>query len=271
MKRPLTFVKQLVLRYFDHGCGRTGAALAYYSLFSLFPFLFFLSQLLGLLNLQPITLSEELARIIPSGAIDFFNAYLEHVADRGSGGMLALGLITTLYFPMRAVVFLMQTVSKGYDVTPHRTVIKEYMISFLVTLLLGFMVFLSLVFILLGSRALTYLSGAFSISPQFIAIWGWLRFLALGILLFFVLSFLYQVSAGKKFAWRYVFPGAGAAIVAWIIISAGFSFYVNHFANYSVVYGSLGTVIVLLIWLFLSSVTIVMGAELNGLLMQRKK
>ncbi len=269
MKQLLTFPRALISRYFDHGCGRTGAALAYYLLFSLFPLLFFLSQLIGLLNIPPIDLSSTLGRVIPSGAIELFNSYLSHVTDRGSHGLLAVGLVSTFYFPMRAMAFLMQVVGKAYSVEPHRSILREYLVSFLLTLLLGLVIVLSLLFILFGRSALTYLSGVLPISPEFISIWNWLRFLALGALLFAVLCVLYGVSVGRRVPVRFLFPGAGASILAWVLISAGFSFYVDNLADYSVVYGSLGTVIVLMVWLFLGSVTIVMGAELNGALLER--
>lgn len=269
MKQLLTLPRALISRYFDHGCGRTGAALAYYLLFSLFPLIFFISQLIGVLQIPPIDLSSALGRVIPTELVELLNSYLTHVADRGSGGLLALGLVTTFYFPMRAMVFLMQVVGKAYSVESRRGILKEYGVSFLLTLLLGLVILLSLVFILFGHRLLTYLSSTLPISPEFISVWNWLRFLALGVLLFGVLCVLYCVSTGRKVPFRFLFPGAGVSILAWVLISAGFSFYVNNFADYSGVYGSLGTAIVLLVWLFLGAVTIVMGAELNGLLLER--
>ena len=98
--------------------------------------------------------------------------------------------------------------------------------------------------------------------------WNSLRFVILALLLFATLGILYAMSQDRRQPALYIVPGTLCALVAWMLLSMGFSFYVENFANYSVIYGTLGAVIVLLIWLFLSAATLIMGAEVNGMIQE---
>ena len=108
--------------------------------------------------------------------------------------------------------------------------------------------------------------------PAFAAeMWARLRFPVAAVAGYFALFFLYALAQDGRQPWRNIWPGTLAALGAWLLISWGYAVYVNDFANYSVLYGSIGTVIVLLIWLNLTALVLIMGAELNGTLISLRK
>ena len=102
-------------------------------------------------------------------------------------------------------------------------------------------------------------------------LWGQLRFPVVAVVANFALLFLYGLAQDDRQPWRNLLPGTLLALAAWMVLSFLYSLYVDNFANYSVLYGSIGTIIVVLIWLYMSAIVLIMGAELNGTLMILRK
>ncbi len=270
-KRIVIFVRLLIQRYFHDEIGRAAAALTYYLLFSFFPLIIFVSGILSYSSLSPALIADELENLLPAVVIDLFAAYLQHINEAQSLQIVLFGLIFSFYFPMRAVSFIMRSVNRAYRIKEKEPVFRHYVSVFLYTLVvMG--TFLSALFLLtFGSSLMTHFATSFRISPGFIRVWSSLRFLVLGLLLFLVLCLLYRLSARSLAPMRYNMPGALAALVSWMAISLGFSYYVENMANYSLLYGSIGAIIVLLLWLYFSAVTILMGAEFNHVLLMMRR
>ena len=126
---------------------------------------------------------------------------------------------------------------------------------------------LTLALVTVGRQVLEF-AGRFVVVPRaFIDLWSDMRFLVLGGVMFAAVGLLYAAAQDSRQPARNVVPGAIIALIGWMVVSAAFSFYVENFANYSVIYGTLGTVIVLMMWLNLSAVMLIMGAEVNGALL----
>ena len=130
---------------------------------------------------------------------------------------------------------------------------------------------LTLLLSTLGKHVLSYINyllpeNVMRFSDYFLGIWQYLRFVPIGLLMFAALGTLYAVALDKKQPAKSLRPGIVFAMIAWMIVSVGFSFYVENFANFSVVYGTLGAVVVLLMWLYMTAVILIMGAELNATL-----
>jgi len=107
---------------------------------------------------------------------------------------------------------------------------------------------------------------AVQLSSFSLTMWQYLRFLPVAFLMFIALATLYAAALGKRQPIKEIWPGIAFAMVAWVLVSICFSFYVNRFANYSVIYGTLGAVIVLLMWLYFTALILIIGAELNAVL-----
>ena len=263
---PGKFLTKTIERYFLHGVAQEAAALAYYLLFMIFPLLIFLSSLLGLLELDISGITNSLDALLPSGVVDVVESYLSYVSQTSSRTMLWFGLVFTVYFPMRAADCLMIAVRRAYHLPRPKNQVLYMMKVLLYTVFLLVTIALTLALVTVGRQALEF-AGRFVVVPEaFIELWTDLRFLVLGGVMFGAVGLLYAAAQDSRQAARNVVPGALAALVGWMVVSASFAFYVENFANYTVIYGALGTVIVLMMWLNLTALMLIMGAEINGVL-----
>ena len=272
-KAFLSLLRQVLLRslkrYFAHDVGQQAAALAYYLLFSLFPFLILLSSILGLLQLDISSILNTLEPVLPPEVLELIKMYLFHVAEAFHPAMLWFGVVFSLWFPMRAVRCLMRAVRRAYHLgKPGRPL--RYMAKILVyTVLLLVTMMATLTLMTAGRRVLAMMSAALSIRLPlgFVEVWSILRFAVLAVLVFAAVGGLYAMAQDIRQPGRAIVPGAVFALSLWMALSAAYSVYVENFSNYSAIYGALGTVIVLLIWLYLTAIVLVMGAEVNAILL----
>ena len=268
--RFLRGVYLLARRYLRHNVGAQSAALAFYLLFMLFPFLIFLSALLGLLQLDVAGILRALGEFLPAQVVDVVEVYLTYVGSSPSPQLLVFGLVFSIYFPMRATNALMRSVRTAYHLGPAHGVV-QVLKTLLYTVLLIAAIALTLVLMSVSDRLLAYCVANFGL-PVFIAeLWAKLRFPLAAVVGYFALFLLYALAQDGRQPWRNIWPGTLAALAAWMGLSWLYAWYVEHMAHYSLLYGSIGTVIVLLIWLNLSATALIMGAELNGTLISLRK
>jgi len=258
--------------FFEHNVGKNAAALAYYLLFALFPLLIFLSNLLGLLDLNVTAITQSLQSFLPSDIVGLIEAYLDHVSHTSSHVLLWFALVFSIWFPMRAVKGLMDDVRQAYHLgKPQRPIIYAFR-QLIYTIVLLIVIALTLFLSTMGEQVLGYINrllpeNILNLSDHLLSLWQYLRFVPVGLLMFAALGTLYAASLDKRQPIRQTIPGITAALVSWMVVSIGFSFYVENFANYSLIYGTLGAVIVLLMWLYITAVILILGAELNAALL----
>lgn len=261
----------MVQRYVRHRVAVQSAALAFYLLFMIFPFLIFISALLGLLQLDVAAILQALEELLPKEIVDFVGMYLVYVGRNPSPQLLVFGLLFSIYFPMRATNSLMRSVRTAYHLGPPSGAVTHVLKTLLYTVMLIVTIALTLTLMTVGDRLLAYAVANFRL-PVFVAeLWARLRFPVAAVVGYFALFFLYALAQDSRQPWRNIWPGTLAALAAWMGLSWLYAWYVEHIAHYSLLYGSIGTVIVLLIWLNMSAITLIMGAELNGTLMSLRK
>ena len=261
----------MVQRYLRHDVGIHSAALAFYLLFTIFPFLIFISALLGLLQLDVAGILQVLEDFLPREVVNLVGMYLTYVRENPSPQLMVFGLAFSVYFPMRAANSLMRAVRTAYHLGPPRHALVHYFKSLLYTVLLILAIALTLAMMTVGDRLLAYAVENFSLPPVAAEAWARLRFPVAGTTGFFALFFLYAFAQDSRQSWRNLWPGTLFSLAAWLTLSFLYSVYVDNFAHYSVLYGSIGTMIVLMIWLYMSSATLIMGAELNGTIISLRK
>ncbi|MDY5943589.1 MAG: YihY/virulence factor BrkB family protein [Oscillospiraceae bacterium] len=261
---------QMAQRYFDHHVARDSAALTYYLLFALFPLLIFLSNLVGMMSLDINQFLAWLHPIMPQEALEIIEQYLIYVSRDSSRQLLWFSLIFSIYFPYRAASALMGSVRKAYGAQPPTHFWRYQFKLLLYTLCLIVIIVLSIALSVVGGRVLNFVSGYISLSDGFIELWSRLRFAVLGFFVFFAIALMYALAQESRTMNR-IWPGAAASLVMWLALSFLFSFYVENIARYSVIYGTLGAVIVLLLWLYLAAMMLIMGAEFNSVLMTLRK
>lgn len=268
---PGRFVTNCLERYFHHDVGRQSAALAYYLLFTLFPFLIFLSSLLGLLQLDISEVMRALQPLLPMEVLDVAEAYLEYASRTSSAAMLWFGLVFSIYFPMRAADCLMRAVRRAYHLPrPANQLVYRFKVL-LYTVFLLVTIALTLALATVSQRMLAFLGRYVTLPAGFVDLWDFLRFPVLGVVVFGAVGLLYAMAQDTRQPGRNIVPGVVVSLAAWIALSAAYSFYVENFANYSLIYGTLGTMVVLMIWLYLTATVLIMGAEINDSLMSMRR
>lgn len=165
----------------------------------------------------------------------------------------------------------MRSVRIAYHLGPPRGAVWQLCKTLIYTLLLMITIALTVTLMTVSDRLLAYAVVHFRL-PLFIAVlWGKLRFPIIAVVGYFALLFLYAMAQDGRPIWRNIWPGTLAALGAWLALSWLYAWYVENIAHYSLLYGSIGTIIVLLIWLNMSAMTLIMGAELNGTLISLRK
>lgn len=261
----------LLRRYFDHHVARDSAALTYYLLFAFFPLLIFLNNVVGMLAINIDSLLVELSGVIPREVLSLAQQYLLHVSRESSRTLMLFGLIFTFYFPYRAVNALFMSVRKAYDVGMPTRFVRYQLRVTLYTLALILSGALLLPLSVVGRRALEFLSDYIYLSDAAIHLWDRLRFVFLGAVLFLMIALLHALAPEQGGPRRSVLPGVLTSLVGWVGLSMLFSLYVEQASHYSVIYGSIGAIIVLLLWLYLSASVLILGAEFNSVLLSTSK
>lgn len=265
-------LRLIVNNFFEHNVGKNAAALAYYLLFALFPLLIFISNLLGLLDLDVNAITQALQQVLPKDIVEIVGSYLDYVSHTSSHSLLWFALVFSVWFPMRAAKGLMDDVRLAYNLKKPKHPITYTLRQLAYTIILLIVVALTLLFSALGEQVISFLADLIpnehlQISDYLLALWKHLRFLLIGLLMFAALGTLYAASLDKRQPIKTILPGITVALFSWMAVSIGFSFYVDNFASYSVIYGTLGAVIVLLMWLYITAAILIMGAEVNAALL----
>ena len=264
--RFLWGVYLMARRYLRHDVGIQSAALAFYLLFMIFPFLIFVSALLGLLHLNVDSILIGIAEFLPRDVVEIAGMYLTYVQENSSLRLLVFGLVFSVYFPMRATNALMRSVRTAYHLGPPQHAVLHRLKTLLYTAVLIVTIALTLLLMTVGERLLGYAMVHLGLPAWFAELWSALRFPVSAAAAYFALLFLYALAQDSRRPWRELWPGTLTALAVWMALSWLYSVYVDNFAHYSLLYGSIGTVIVLLIWLYMSAMTLILGAELNGTL-----
>ena len=242
------------------------AALAYYLLFSFFPLLIFISSLLGAAHLLQETVLSNLQGILPGEVLELVQGYLQQINQETTKNILMVSLFFSVYFPFRAMSRVIRVINQAYQVCKDRSILSKLILILVFGVFLAVLVFGSLFLTVMGRTILEFAAQYLPINATFIEVWAPLRFLLLALLTFLVVEFLYVAVPDCKVTLKEAVPGALFTVGLWLGFSAGFSFYVEHFASYSVLYGSVGTIVVLLVWLYAVAMILILGAEINGVL-----
>ncbi len=246
--------------YFDNKVGRNAAAMTYYLLFAMFPFFIFVTSLLGLLHLPTLTLDGQITRFLPEDVVAFLNLAIEHITKSSNNALLTFGLVFSVWFPFRAVSNLMEAINDIYGEEKSGShSIRTAILTALTIVLIPAMLLL----LLLGERVLGFVGEYIPISAEFITGWSRMRFVPMAAALLFMLSAVYFFSPSKIQKARYILPGAVLSMGVWMLFSLIFSYYVDHMGRYSIIYGSIGVIIALLVWMDWSMIAMLMGAVFN--------
>ena len=243
------------------------SALAYRAIFSLFPFLLFLISLLGLLDLQEFFtwLREQVSLVLPPDALDLVNPVIDEMQQQKSG-FLSFGILVALWSASIGVRSLMNAMNKAYDVEEGRPTWKLIILSVVYTIGLALILLATAALMIVGPQVMEWLADQVGLKETVVILWTWLRWPVVVVLMMLVLAVIYYVTPDVEQKFRFITPGSVLAVIVWIAASVGFGLYVQNFGNYDATYGSIGAVIVLLLYFYISAAVLLFGAEMNAVI-----
>lgn len=243
------------------------SALAYQMLFSLFPFLLFLIALIGFLHLPDffswLRLQSEL--VLPPQALEQVNPVIDQL-QQSKGGLLSIGIVVALWTASAGVRLMMSAMNAAYDVVEQRPIWKRFPLSIIYTVGIAGMLLAAAAFMVLGPQVMAWVASQVGMEDFIVTLWMVLRWPAIVILLMVAVALIYYVMPDVKQRFRLITPGSVLAVVVWIIASLGFGYYVKTFADYNAMYGSIGAIIVLLLYFYISAAVLLLGAEMNAVI-----
>ena len=257
--------KSATARFFADDMPTYAAALAYRVLFSMFPFLIFLTTLLGFLGIPEFFdwMREQAAYVLPEQAMKLVNTVLGEL-QKEQRGLMSVAIALSVWSASAAVLGTMNALNVAYAVTERRPTWKRFLVSIIYTLALALMLIIAAGMMITGPAFLTWLAGYARLDSFFITVWTWARWPITAFILLLVVAIVYWAAPNVKQPFRLITPGAVIAVAAWIGASVAFGLYVQRFAAYNATYGSMGAVIVLLFFFFLSAAVVLFGAEVNA-------
>ncbi|MCP6695588.1 YihY/virulence factor BrkB family protein [Pseudomonas donghuensis] len=256
-----------VKEFLDDEMSTYASALAYQMLFSLFPFLLFLIALIGFLHLPDffswLRLQSEL--VLPPQALEQVNPVIDQL-QQSKGGLLSVGIVIALWTASAGVRLMMSAMNAAYDVVEGRPVWKRFALSVIYTVGIAGMLLAAAALMVLGPQVMEWIASQIGMQEFIVTLWTVLRWPAIIILMMVAVALIYYVMPDVKQTFRLITPGSVLAVVVWIIASLGFGYYVKTFADYNAMYGSIGAIIVLLLYFYISAAVLLLGAEMNAVI-----
>lgn len=242
------------------------AQLAYYFLFSVFPFFIFLAALLPYIPAPGLI--EEIMALVNQLMADEAAAIIEQnvrdLVTRPRGGLLSFSILLALFLASNAVAAMADALNHAYGVTESRPFWKVRGIAILLTLVLAALLIASMLLLIFGPELGGFLAGQVGLGPEFAYFWDLIRWPIVVILLMVGVAIVYYFAPDVEQDWRWITPGSVVAVLAWIGGSLAFRYYVERFGEYNATYGSLGAIIVLLTWMYLTGFFLLLGGEINA-------
>jgi membrane protein len=264
---PLELIKRSVKDFLADDMPTYASALAFRALFSLFPFILFLTALLGFLKLSSFFewLQGIATSMVPAEAADLVNDVINGLQQQ-RGGLLSFGVAFALWIASAGVREIMNAMNVAYKVGEGRPAWKLYPLSVIYTIGIAAMIIAAAALLILGPAAMEWIARQVGLQDVFVAVWAWLRWPAAWLILTLAVSIILYVAPNIEQRFKLINPGALLTVALWILASVGFNYYVSHFADYNAMYGSIGAIIMLLFYMFFSAAVLLFGAEVNAVI-----
>jgi membrane protein len=272
---PVYDVADFFFTGIQRGAVKTRAqSLAFSFFLALFPAIIFLFSLIPYVPIQDFQdqLLDLIRNVLPTNAFEATRTTIEDIIKHQRGGLLSVGFLLALYFTSNGFIALMKGFNSSYHVSESRTPGRRRLAALVLTLILSVLLILATILIIFGEIATKYLVAKHILKTKtqvwMLLLGKWTIVLAL---FFFAISFLYYYAPSVKKRWRFISAGSTFATVLTIIASVGFAYFVNNFGQYNKLYGSIGTLIVIMLWIYFNSLILILGFELNASIDNAKK
>ncbi|MGJ9381918.1 YihY/virulence factor BrkB family protein [Salipaludibacillus sp. CF4.18] len=270
MKEIISFLKELSNEFVNDNAPILAAAQAYYYLLSIVPLLILVLAILPYLDINPDNAIQLIQSALPSEMAEILQDTIFTIISTPSGGLLTIGIIGTIWSASNGMNAFILATNTAYNVTEKRSFLNRRLHSVLLTFGMIIALVATLILPVFGEVIMSFVRSFMVIPGDFEIIFFMVRTLLGFVIMALVLAALYYFAPTIKLPFKMVLPGAIFAIISWQVISWGFSYYVSNFGNFSATYGSLGGIIILMLWFFLTGLILVVGAEINAIYYNRK-
>ncbi len=265
------FFSKLYNRSFDEDIFSSAAQVAFYFSFAIFPLLLFLVSLFGLVLSSADDLRGEmfyyLRQLMPFSAFDLLKTTIDEVTVASTGGKLTFGFFIALWSASAGVDSIRIALNSVFNLKEKRSWWKTKLLSISFTFIITALISIALAIVFYGWKFISLVLQSLSLPiPEGLSLVA-IQWVGLFVLLLLMFDLLYNVIPNHKpFRWKWITPGALTGIVLWLILSGGFRIYLSYYNTYNRMYGSLGAVIILMLWLYLTSLVILIGGLINSIL-----
>ncbi|RWZ58720.1 YihY/virulence factor BrkB family protein [Halobacillus fulvus] len=270
MKNVISYAKEVIEEFQKDNIPLLGAAQAYYYLLAIVPMLILLLSILPYLNIEAETAIQAMSNVIPSNTAEIFRENIVSIVEQPSGGLLTIGIIGTLWSASNGINAFIQSSNMAYNVEETRSFIKVRLLSIALTIGMIVAIVVALVLPVFGDVIIDLVNRVVNLPSQTVVLFQLLRWVISIVVMGGILMALYHFAPNKNIPFKHILPGALITAVLWQLISLLFSFYVSNFGNYSATYGSLGGIIILMLWFFLTGIILMVGAEINVVYHRRR-
>ena len=270
-EKKVSFIIGLIKKIFNDDIIGNGAQLAYFLMLAFIPFLIFLITLIGKSRISSDDLLMFLSTIMPKTSFELIKTTIGTIIDTQRSDVMWGSIILAIWVSSSGFGAVIKGLNMSYDVQETRSYLLRKFLSIVYTLLLAWTIAMTLLLFVFGGVIEKFI--ILKLHHQFLIKIFWYagRYSIILIVMFIIFLFLYNVTPCKRLGWKEVMPGAIFTTIGWIVTSLIFTFYVNNFNNYARIYGGLSAVFAIMIWLFISSLTLLVGGELNAYIIEYKK
>ncbi|WP_343765322.1 YihY/virulence factor BrkB family protein [Clostridium malenominatum] len=264
LKSIVSNFKALIKRVIDDEVPMLASQLSYSLLLSFFPFLIFLITLIGYSAIDGEIMLAQISNAFPESTYELIRSTVLEVFNTKNTNLMSFSIVFTIWTASSGFRSVIKGINKAYDEKEKRSLLKVIIISIISTLALGFLIIITMLLLVFGEMLGSFLIYKLGLSNYYNFIWNIIRYGIIILSMIFIFTIIYRYIPSRRLRFKEVIPGAIFTTLGWIITSFGFAFYVNNFGNYSKIYGSIGAVIILLTWLYFTSIIIIIGGEINA-------
>ena len=249
------------------------SSLAFNFFLAFFPAIIFLFTLIPYIPIEGFqeTLMDLLASVLPPSTNEITTKTIDDIVNNPRGGLLSIGFVLALYFATNGVNSLIEAFNSSFHIRESRSLLYQKYLSLVITLILTIMLILTISLLIIGKGYLEHLLPIEVISQENLHWYSFSKLILVGLMLFFGVSLLFHLAPAKRKKWKTFTPGTILSTIFIIITSLLFSYYINNFSQYNQIYGSIGTLIIILLWIYFNAIILLTGFELNASILNASK
>jgi membrane protein len=250
----------------EDGVPGLAAQLAFYFFLAVFPTLLFLVSLLSYLPVEPAigAVLTDLEAFLPSDVLALVREHIDQVLAGNSGGLMTFAIAGAIWSSSTAMTAIISALNRAYDIQESRAWWRTRLLAVGLTITLALFVVIAFGLVVGGADLGRWIAEQVGAGEIFALTWAVAQWPVALLLVVFAVDLVFYLAPNADTEWVWITPGSLLATALWLLASVGFKVYVQNFSNYAAVYGAIGSVIVLLLWFYMSGFSLLVGAELNA-------